>query len=83
LEQKIHLLTFASLGFAHIGCDLEVTSILQIESSQVKKWVINGMSRLLLTSVIKNHLPDSQSSFGKSLADHLISTHLLFISAHV
>jgi len=47
LERKIRLLSFASLGFAHVGHDLsysEVASVLQIELSQVEKWAIDGMS---------------------------------------
>jgi translation initiation factor 3 subunit M len=46
LERKIRLLSFASLGFAHIGHDLpysEVASTLQIELNQVEKWAIDGM----------------------------------------
>jgi translation initiation factor 3 subunit M len=47
LERKIRLLSFASLGFAHIGHDLpysEVASTLQIELNQVEKWAIDGVS---------------------------------------
>jgi len=46
LEQKIRLLSFASLGFTHIGHDLpysEVASTLQIELNQVEKWAIDGI----------------------------------------
>ncbi|KAG1876119.1 hypothetical protein C8R48DRAFT_768955 [Suillus tomentosus] len=44
LERKICLLSFASLGFAHVGHDLpysEVASILHIEFSEVEKWAID------------------------------------------
>ena len=46
LERKIRLLSFASLGFSYVGHDLpysKVASTLQIESSQVEKWAIDGM----------------------------------------
>ncbi|KAL0950227.1 hypothetical protein HGRIS_010214 [Hohenbuehelia grisea] len=44
LERKIRLLSLASLGFQHIGHDLPYSTIaetLQVESSQVEKWVID------------------------------------------
>ncbi|KAG1853589.1 hypothetical protein C8R48DRAFT_340334, partial [Suillus tomentosus] len=48
----------------------EVTSILQIELSQVEKWAI---------CVIRTGL----AAFAKALADHSISTHLPLVSAYV
>ncbi|KAG2108659.1 uncharacterized protein F5147DRAFT_612440 [Suillus discolor] len=52
LERKIRLLSFASLGFAHVGHDLpysEVASILQIELSEVEKWAIDVIRTGLLS----------------------------------
>ncbi|KAG1831051.1 hypothetical protein EV424DRAFT_214315 [Suillus variegatus] len=52
LERKIRLLSFASLGFAHVGHDLpysEVASILQIELSQVEKRAIDVICTGLLS----------------------------------
>ncbi|KAG1811886.1 uncharacterized protein BJ212DRAFT_1483591 [Suillus subaureus] len=52
LERKIRLLSFASLGFAHVGHDLlysEVASVLQIELSQVEKWAIDVIRTGLLS----------------------------------
>jgi translation initiation factor 3 subunit M len=52
LERKIRLLSFASLGFAHVGHDLpysEVASILQIELNQVEKWAIDVIRTGLLS----------------------------------
>ncbi len=47
LEHKARLLTLTSLSFNYIGRELsyaEVASTLQIESSQVEKWIIDGAS---------------------------------------
>jgi hypothetical protein len=47
LERKVRLLTLASLGFQNLGKDLPystIASALQIEPSQVEKWVIDGVS---------------------------------------
>ncbi|KAG0702392.1 hypothetical protein DFH29DRAFT_921438 [Suillus ampliporus] len=52
LERKIRLLSFASLGFAHVGHDLpysEIASTLQIELSQVEKWAIDVIRTGLLS----------------------------------
>lgn len=52
LERKIRLLSFASLGFAHVGHDLpysEVASTLQIDLSQVEKWAIDVIRTGLLS----------------------------------
>ncbi|KAG2060054.1 hypothetical protein BDR06DRAFT_1003102 [Suillus hirtellus] len=52
LERKIRLLSFASLGFAHVGHDLpysEVASTLQIELSEVEKWAIDVIRTGLLS----------------------------------
>jgi translation initiation factor 3 subunit M len=45
LERKIRLLTLASLGFQNIGKDVPystIASALQVDQSQVEKWVIDG-----------------------------------------
>jgi len=45
LERKIRLLTLSSLGFKNIGQDLPyatIASALQVDSSEVEKWVIDG-----------------------------------------
>ncbi|KAG1831049.1 hypothetical protein EV424DRAFT_214102 [Suillus variegatus] len=52
LGRKIRLLSFASLGFAHVGHDLpysEIASILQIELSEVEKWAIDVFRAGLLS----------------------------------
>ncbi|KAG1718160.1 uncharacterized protein EDB91DRAFT_1352529 [Suillus paluster] len=52
LERKIRLLSFASLGFTHVGHDLpysEIASTLQIELSQVEKWAIDVIRTGLLS----------------------------------
>ncbi|KAG2064447.1 hypothetical protein BDR04DRAFT_1145892 [Suillus decipiens] len=52
LERKIRLLSFASLGFAHVGHDLpysEIASVLQIELNQVEKWAIDVIRAGLLS----------------------------------
>jgi translation initiation factor 3 subunit M len=46
LERKIRLLTLASLGFQNIGKDVPyatLASALQVDQSEVEKWVIDGM----------------------------------------
>ena len=51
LERKIRLLTLASLGFKNIGQDLSYTSIgsaLQVDPSEVEKWVIDGKPRFIV-----------------------------------
>lgn len=48
VERKIRLLTLASLGFTHVGQDLpysKVAEALQVESSDVEKWAIDGKYR--------------------------------------
>ena len=45
LERKIRLLTLASLGFQNIGKDVPyatLASALQVDQSEVEKWVIDG-----------------------------------------
>ncbi|CCM00434.1 uncharacterized protein FIBRA_02466 [Fibroporia radiculosa] len=45
LERKIRLLTLATLGFQNIGHDVPYSSIasaLEVDSSQVERWVIDG-----------------------------------------
>lgn len=45
VERKIRLLTLASLGFTYVGHDLpysKVAEALQVESSDVEKWAIDG-----------------------------------------
>ena len=47
LTRKIRLLSLASLGFQNIGNDLaysKVASTLQVDVSEVEKWVIDGQS---------------------------------------
>jgi hypothetical protein len=49
LERKIRLLTLASLGFRNIGKDVPyatLASALQVDQSDVEKWVIDGISLL-------------------------------------
>jgi hypothetical protein len=48
LEHKIRLLTFASLGFKHVGQDLpysKVAETLQVDVAEVEKWAIDGMNK--------------------------------------
>ncbi|KAJ6561531.1 PCI domain-containing protein [Mycena vulgaris] len=52
LERKIRLLTLASLGFKNIGHDLpysQVAEALEVESSEVEKWVIDVIRAGLLS----------------------------------
>ncbi|TFK55641.1 PCI-domain-containing protein [Heliocybe sulcata] len=52
LEQKIRLLTLASLGFNNIGKDLpyaKIAETLEVEPSQVEKWVIDVIRAGLLS----------------------------------
>ncbi|KAK7470302.1 hypothetical protein VKT23_001733 [Stygiomarasmius scandens] len=52
LEHKIRLLTLASLGFKHVGQNLPYTKIaetLQVDVSQVEKWVIDVIRAGLLS----------------------------------
>ncbi|KAJ7223935.1 hypothetical protein C8J57DRAFT_232237 [Mycena rebaudengoi] len=52
LERKIRLLTLASLGFKNIGQDLPYTKVaeaLQVETSEVEKWVIDVIRAGLLS----------------------------------
>ena len=47
MERKIRLLTLASLGFQNIGKDVPyatLASALQVDQSEVERWVIDGMS---------------------------------------
>lgn len=46
LERKIRLLTLASLASSHIGQNLSYSKVaegLQVDPSEVEKWVIDGM----------------------------------------
>ncbi|KAG2041999.1 hypothetical protein BDR03DRAFT_944278 [Suillus americanus] len=69
----LSLLSFASLGFAHVEHDLpysEVASTLQIELSHVEKWTIGVISTGL-------------KSFWEALTNYPISTRLpLLVSAN-
>ena len=50
LDRKIRLLSLATLGFQNVGADLSyatVASTIQIQESEVERWVIDGMSPLL------------------------------------
>jgi translation initiation factor 3 subunit M len=51
LERKIRLLTLASLGFQNIGKDVPyatLASALQVDQSEVEKWVIDGTLSLFV-----------------------------------
>ena len=51
LERKIRLLTLASVAFENVGGDLsyaKVASALEVDSSDVERWVIDGMFPLFL-----------------------------------
>ncbi|TFK43819.1 hypothetical protein BDQ12DRAFT_643487 [Crucibulum laeve] len=51
LERKIRLLTLASLGFKHVGQNLpysKVVEALQVDASEVEKWVIDVIRAGLL-----------------------------------
>jgi hypothetical protein len=53
LQRKIRLLTLASIGFKYVGKDLpyaEIASALQIDVSEVEKWVIDGDYLLLIST---------------------------------
>ncbi|KAI0080812.1 PCI-domain-containing protein [Panus rudis PR-1116 ss-1] len=55
LERKIRLLSLATLGFQNIGRDLPysaVASALQVEESQVERWVIDGIRAGLISGKI-------------------------------
>ncbi len=50
LERKIRLLTLATLGFQNLGRDIPykvVASIIQVQESEVERWVIDGKFALL------------------------------------
>lgn len=58
LERKIRLLTLASLGFQNIGRDVPYTTLasaLQIDQSEVEKWVIDGWCPLLRSHPLYQH----------------------------
>lgn len=58
LERKIRLLTLASLGFQHIGQDLPyatIASALQIDDSDVEKWVIDVIRVGLLSGKLSQN----------------------------
>lgn len=63
LDHKMRLLTLATLGFKNIGQNLpyaKIAEALQVDVSEVEKWVIDGMipvlrSQLLLTSSLFSH----------------------------
>lgn len=53
LERKIRLLSLTTLAFQNIGGDLRyaaIADVLQVEPSQVERWVIDGTSPLLNAS---------------------------------
>jgi translation initiation factor 3 subunit M len=53
LQRKIRLLTLASIGFKYIGKDLpyaEIASALEIDVSEVEKWVIDGDQILFIST---------------------------------
>ncbi|CAL1700393.1 unnamed protein product [Somion occarium] len=55
LERKIRLLSLATLGFQNVGRDLPysaVASAIQVEESQVERWVIDAIRAGLITSKI-------------------------------
>jgi hypothetical protein len=62
LERKIRLLSLADLGFQNIGQDLpyaHVAAVLQVPSSEVERWVIDGsfflpfiFTRLAVTNLL-------------------------------
>jgi len=54
LERKIRLLALADLGFQNIGQDLpyaQVSATLQVPTSQIERWVIDGKHPSLLTTI--------------------------------
>lgn len=64
MERKIRVLTLASLAFKNVGRDLpysKVAEALQIESSVVEKWVIDGKNlptpKKLCCTKSDSHLP--------------------------
>ena len=59
LERKIRLLALADLGFKNIGQDLsyaQVSSALQVPTTQVERWVIDGKVPVSFASVILKKL---------------------------
>lgn len=53
LERKIRLLSLTTLAFQNIGRDLPygtIADVLQIESSDVERWVIDGTSQQIRSS---------------------------------
>ena len=53
LDRKIRLLSLATLGFQNVGADLSyatVASTIQIQESEVERWVIDGMPPLFILS---------------------------------
>lgn len=49
LERKIRLLSLTTLAFQNVGHDLPystIADVLQVEPSQVERWVIDGTSKL-------------------------------------
>jgi hypothetical protein len=83
LERKIRLLTLSSLGFKNIGQDLPyatIASALQVDPSEVEKWVIDGridsfaMFYLFVTLTIKLQLSAPASSQANSLKRHKLCT---------
>lgn len=58
LEHKIRLLTFASLGFKHVGHDLPYSTVaeaLHVDTAEVEKWAIDGKNGLLHSQVMFTH----------------------------
>ena len=80
LERKIRLLTLASLGFKNIGQDLPyayIASALQVDPSEVEKWVIDGKRFSLYTITrLMTKMQSSAPAFSlvNSLKQHKLST---------
>lgn len=58
LERKVRLLAFASLAFDHIGRDLpysQIATTLQIDTSEVEKWSIDG-EHILTATHLASHV---------------------------
>ena len=73
LERKIRLLTLASLGFQNIGKDVPyatLASALQVDESEVEKWVIDGTTSPFMHTLIP---PTSRSVIRAGLASGKLS----------
>ena len=78
LERKIRLLSLTTLAFQNIGRDLPysaITDLLQVESSQVERWVIDGRYKPVRSVAISHYLRYSRTcGFGdrEVVPDHPI-----------